>query len=136
MVNDGTNGFQASDEFCNILTGAFKKKFLERAENLIAFFNEDHEAKERKWDTENRKKLIELLQKQLAEITPKMEEWKQGERLFDEEVVYAVWPRPPEPEPETKEEEKGEGEPEADGGDAPPIPGRVPPDTKPEEGNA
>jgi len=102
MCNDATNGTLASDGFCKILTEGFRTKFLQKPEMLLAFFTVDHEAKERKWNGDNRDRVIAVLEKQVPEMVTKMKDWR-GERLFNDEEISKVWPKSVEEQTEEKE---------------------------------
>uniref|UniRef100_A0A7S0CRK4 DnaJ homologue subfamily C GRV2/DNAJC13 N-terminal domain-containing protein n=1 Tax=Amorphochlora amoebiformis TaxID=1561963 RepID=A0A7S0CRK4_9EUKA len=93
MVNDGNEGIAASDEFCNILTQSFKNKFMQTDTVLLAHFHEDHEYKGRVWNRSNRNKVIDILQDQVQRMVREMPGWKLGQKLFDDEKLYEVWPR-------------------------------------------
>mmetsp|Transcript_2276 Transcript_2276/g.5192 ORF Transcript_2276/g.5192 Transcript_2276/m.5192 type:complete len:1869 (+) Transcript_2276:182-5788(+) len=102
MINDGTHGIYAAEEFCLILTDDFKTAFMMKPEALLNFFLEDHESKERKWNKKNRDQIIEVLEEQLPFMVDNMSTSKVGDRLFDDERVFEVWPRP---EKEAKHED-------------------------------
>jgi len=114
MSNDGVNGLSTQEELCNILTPAFKPKFVMKTEKLIAFFEEDHEHKERNWNREMREKVVKFLKAELSTIVPKMPSWDGKEALFDSDKMYMVWPRPSEPEEEDEDAEDAAENPSAE----------------------
>ena len=99
MTNDGYEGDAAAARFCAVLTPAFKDAFQKKDVTVVHFFSENHEHKGRSWDATHRAQVVALLQDQVQPLVKKMPTWDCKTSLFDDNLVFRVWPKPPTPEP-------------------------------------